>query len=72
MTRQSNSTIFTPFQFIEASDYRTSYCPECNIWVEDKCDDLAACRFCVGRPDKPFETLIRYELRSATSLPLPY
>lgn len=30
------------------------YCPECNIWLENICDD-ASCFFCPQRPERPLK-----------------
>jgi hypothetical protein len=32
--------------------YDAYYCPECNIWLESKCDD-PECDYCPKRPDQP-------------------
>lgn len=34
--------------------YDAYVCVECNIWLEDKCDD-EDCLFCSNRPDEPSE-----------------
>lgn len=33
-------------------EYDTYYCPFCDIWLEEACDD-PECRFCASRPNKP-------------------
>lgn len=35
-----------------SEQYDAYYCAECNVWLEDKCDDVD-CEFCPGRPDHP-------------------
>ena len=32
--------------------YDAYYCVECNVWLEDKCDD-PTCEFCPSRPATP-------------------
>jgi hypothetical protein len=33
-------------------DYDAFFCPECNLWLESRCDD-PGCSYCRNRPDKP-------------------
>jgi hypothetical protein len=35
-------------------EYDAEYCPKCNEWLEEKCDD-SRCQFCYRRPVKPNE-----------------
>jgi hypothetical protein len=35
-----------------SDEYDAEYCPECNIWTEEKCSDNE-CLYCTDRPDRP-------------------
>jgi len=35
-----------------SEEHDAYYCPACNQWLENKCDD-PACEFCAGRPERP-------------------
>ena len=35
-------------------EYDSHYCPVCNIWAEETCDDKH-CKFCKDRPEKPMD-----------------
>lgn len=37
------------------------FCNECNIWLEDKCND-PDCEYCVGRPPKPEMNMLEWNL----------
>ena len=37
---------------IYAECYDSYYCPDCNIWLDEKCTD-ATCKFCSTRPEFP-------------------
>lgn len=43
---------FEPTEYSEA--YDSYFCPHCNIWQEDECDDTG-CEFCSDRPHSPNE-----------------
>ena len=32
--------------------YDAMYCPNCNVWTEEKCDE-PNCEYCIDRPEKP-------------------
>jgi hypothetical protein len=35
-----------------SAQYDAYYCAECNVWLEDTCDDRE-CLFCPSRPEHP-------------------
>jgi hypothetical protein len=35
-----------------SQEYDAYYCDSCNVWLEDKCNDLE-CEYCPGRPEQP-------------------
>lgn len=37
---------------VYAECYDSYYCPDCNVWFEEKCTD-ASCEFCSRRPAFP-------------------
>jgi hypothetical protein len=44
-----------------AERYDSHYCPHCNIWLENKCED-ESCEYCKDRPEIPLEFKISYKL----------
>lgn len=34
--------------------YDSYFCPKCNKWLEEKCNDVK-CIYCIERPDKPLK-----------------
>jgi len=42
-----------PLEYSE--EYDSTYCPECNQWSEEPCED-DECEYCAHRPPRPFWT----------------
>lgn len=36
--------------------YDAYYCEQCNIWLEDKCND-PECEYCPSRPETPIQSV---------------
>jgi len=41
---------------VYAEYYDSYYCPDCDIWLDEKCAD-ATCNFCSRRPEFPKEKM---------------
>lgn len=37
-----------------SEEFDAHFCPECNIWLEDRCKD-PTCWFCPQRPERPLK-----------------
>ena len=47
--KNQKCTCDTP-QKLYSSTFDATYCKLCNLWLEDKCDDIVRCEYCNNRP----------------------